>query len=533
MEPNKDFDHLIRAALTKLEADYDAASWSLLENRLDAPPTSEDLLDGLMSDKLSGLKVPLSKDTWSAFEQRLEAEEAAELIEEEIEIDNLAYEKLQDLEAVTGRSNWPLMEQRIEEEYSLKTKLVRYKVAEMAMVFLFILAIFRLMPLADEFLKENNKNHSHSIDGEDTKAIINQYALTSIGIKYPVFNNISSNSSPAYFTHAIAINVEGNDSFESPMKDQSQELKSRKGLIPAPLSFKNQVFVNSASKMPEVSMLDIWGNSEDALPGKPEASPSEYLDSKISFIASQNTTLELPATRPFKSPSLVRFSLFTTADYNYVFSPSENFYLPDTLVSSRSEFTGGSGYGGGILLNLKKGQFEIQTGGIYSFKRYVPNTPIFLFKTVKYYVEEDFHGIQQDLLQVPVNLQYHYKNAGNWRIYGLLGASFHFITSSVYEIRYKLTPAFSFAPSGAPGSEQRSFLSDKDFPKGLADGGSLKDNLYITANVGFGVERYISPKWSLFVQPNYQHYLNASGIGTNKDKFYTFSMQLGSKVSLK
>lgn len=88
-------------------------------------------------------------------------------------------------------------------------------------------------------------------------------------------------------------------------------------------------------------------------------------------------------------------------------------------------------------------------------------------------------------------------------------------------------------PIPSSPDDNRSIRQEKEFPEGLFDGGSLRDNYYLTANLGLGAERFLSSKWSIFLQPNYQHYLMSEGIGVNKDKFYTFSIYLGTKFSLK
>jgi hypothetical protein len=196
-----------------------------------------------------------------------------------------------------------------------------------------------------------------------------------------------------------------------------------------------------------------------------------------------------------------------------------------------------SGYGGGITVSWKKDKWEFQTGGIYSFKRYIPNTPVFLFETVNYYIREEFNGVQLDILQVPLNVAYHFKNEGKWRFYGNIGTSGHFITSSVYEIKTNRTPSFSnFAmlptPAGLP-DDDKSIREEKEFPDGLIDGGSIHGNFYVTANLGLGIERFVSPRWSVFFQPNYQHHLLTDGIGVNGEKLYNLSFYLGTKVSLK
>ena len=120
-------------------------------------------------------------------------------------------------------------------------------------------------------------------------------------------------------------------------------------------------------------------------------------------------------TALFKKKNALRFSIFTTTDFNYVKTPPDQLSVFDTLVKTAPNTTLASGYGGGVQISFKKDRWEFMTGGQYSFKRYIPNTPVFIFNTVNYYIKEDFNGIQLDIIQIPFNLNYHFKDRGKWR----------------------------------------------------------------------------------------------------------------------
>ena len=540
MESNKNLGEHIKETLKNLEAGYDPGTWDLLEQRMNDSLPVAVALDHLIAQSLTGLEVPPGPESWELMQQRIEAEEATEIIENEAQIDNLAYDKLHRISAPYQSHHWSLMARRLEEEYALQQKLYRYKAAEMSLMVLLLLAIVRFLPFMEELFNSQPASQKleqleiavqapgnlplSTIPRNDptpgTPAAANTHNGTSAGIATAVELSLAVQPTGIAATAETATNDSRTATTSFSLL---QTLDSR---------FPN---VKSLSTQPFFANAAFGKNSAPGLP-QPERTESLGLLVAIAPVTVEPQTVNaliLTNAIPILHKSKLRFSIFPAVDYNYVFTPSNRFSILDTLISTDSDTTAASGYGGGILVHFKKGRWEVQTGGIYSFKRYVPNTPAFLFETVKYYIEENFHGIQQDIFQVPVNLQYYFKDSGNWRIYGLGGASAHFITSSVYEIKYRRTPTFSLGIPSAPGDEDKSIRQEKDFPKGLLDGGSLEDNLYFTANVGFGAERFITPRWSLFLQPNYQHYLMKRGIGTNKDKFYTLSFYLGTKVSLK
>jgi hypothetical protein len=539
MKTNKHLDEHIKEALENLEANYDPGTWDILAQRMDDAMPANDALDNLVAGSLTGLEVPAQPGSWDLMQQRIEAGEAAEMIENEAQIDGLAYDKLHRISVPYQSHHWSLMARRLEEEYALRQKLYRYKAAEMSLMVLLLLAIIRFLPYADGIF--NSRPVGQQIEqfqiAPQAPGQLPGTAAPEDGLApgTPVAANVHDGTGadnataielglaerPAGIVAAAATENGANDAPAHSSLSPPQTLDSR---FPNVTSLSGQTpFANAAS-------------GKDSAPGypRPRLTKSLGLLAAIDPVTVEPLTVNaliLTRANPILKKSNLRFSIFSTVDYNYVFTPEDSYEIFGTFVNIDADTTAASGYGGGILANWKRGRWEIQTGGIYSFKRYVPNTPVFLFETVNYYVNENFHGIQLDILQVPFNLHYYLKNEGNWRIYGLGGVSSHFVTSSVYEIEYNRTFAFTPPPS-SPGDDS-SIRNVKEFPKGLLDGGGLDDNLYFTANVGFGVERFVTPRWSVFFQPNYQHYLLKQGIGTNNDKFYTLSIYLGTKISLK
>ncbi|HRG42491.1 MAG TPA: hypothetical protein PLC27_13880, partial [Saprospiraceae bacterium] len=59
-------------------------------------------------------------------------------------------------------------------------------------------------------------------------------------------------------------------------------------------------------------------------------------------------------------------------------------------------------------------------------------------------------------------------------------------------------------------------------------------NYFASVGFGFGIEKNISKNVSLYVQPSYQRHILSSdlGIGPNKDRIHTSSLQFGVKSVL-
>jgi hypothetical protein len=546
MKQNNHLEEQIRKALENLEASYDPGSWGMLEQRLDDAINGDSPAntDELIARRLGGLQVPFQLSDWDAMEQLLDAEQAIEQIEKDAApVDNVAYDKLHRLEVPFQQSHWQLMAKRLEEEFSLRAKLYRYKVMEAALLLLLLLTIIRFLPLAEDIFQ----NKVEDLPMDSAPAITPDRTTTPSSQKIiptPINDNQipfgqptaqASEKSKASTSHSTYADATTGDEVPPASKTHFTEESSwsgHKGLTNMPLTpssisslHGDQTLATALSKKNSVENSEPISLKSEHLLAIPETSPLQ---------AEKTATLPLLKTIPQTAQKTLRFSIFSTVDYNYVYTPAAKLNILGENIYTDSDTTAASGYGGGILVSLKTGKWEYQTGGIYSFKRYIPNTPVFLFETVKYYIEEDFNGIQLDLLQLPLNVHYHFKDNGKWRLYAMGGTSANFITSSVYEIKLRRVPTFAAAAAAPdPDDPKKTIRKQKDFPDGIFDGGSLDDNFYMTANIGLGIERFVSPRWSLFFQPNYQHYLLSKGIGTNKDKIYLMSFYLGTKVSLK
>jgi hypothetical protein len=184
---------------------------------------------------------------------------------------------------------------------------------------------------------------------------------------------------------------------------------------------------------------------------------------------------------------------------------------------------------------MRISRIGIQTGLIYSFKRYQPNTPADILQAQNFKFKEEFKGIELDIIQIPLNLRYDYYIHDKNRLYVLGGASLNTIARANYDILYKQENRLAAPPNPAQFeyAREQSDLNKKDFEKGVFGGGRFADNAYITANFSLGLEHYISPRISFFFQPRFQYYFPfQDGVGPNNDKIHTYSILLGTKVNV-
>ncbi|MEZ4949187.1 MAG: hypothetical protein R2784_07345 [Saprospiraceae bacterium] len=232
-----------------------------------------------------------------------------------------------------------------------------------------------------------------------------------------------------------------------------------------------------------------------------------------------------PITNP-QSNSRLRVSMFSASEYNYIKTP----YDPIYPLEEYSRYA--PGYGGGITLGMSFGKWEVETGGIYASKEYEPRVPDEvvggLLTTGLFTLS--FENIQLNMLEVPLNVRYNFGQLQKWRFYGQTGASLHLAMQAHYD-KFPNNLYSGFARQAIDNSS----LGQKKFPDGLLEGGNFEENSYFTANLGLGVERLLSTRWSLFLQPSVQAYLLPgynNGLGPNLDRISTFSILTGARVTL-
>ena len=109
MNTEKHLDERIKQALENLQPSYDGRAWEAFEQRLDQDITTAGegtSFDDVVSGKLNKLEVPLAPGDWSMMEKMIEAEETAELLENEAVVDNLMYEKLEHFKVAFQPHHW-------------------------------------------------------------------------------------------------------------------------------------------------------------------------------------------------------------------------------------------------------------------------------------------------------------------------------------------------------------------------------------------------------------------------------------------
>ncbi|MCB0661517.1 MAG: hypothetical protein KDC24_02160 [Saprospiraceae bacterium] len=478
-------------------------------------------LDQEIKDALEGMEVPYDGSSWDLLAGKMQEEpDLMSETESDKQFDNSVKQKIGRSEPAFNPAHWRIMAERIHQEFSFQEKLVRYKIAEITVMMLIFLTVYQIQPLNEGIKKKiipgierilhvNDKNQKGQASLENDNSI---EAIGSANIADNTIdeNNLLANGALSSHSAGLAITKEEGDLVEKPFKRPFGYNRLPLHLSSKPVQKSNLVFRAKENRKSVSIMESLESSLEDM----------SLLD--------ENTNLGLGTTaiNTEKDPSKVRVSMFSATEYNYIKTP----YDPIYPLEEYSRYA--PGYGGGITFGLSFGKWEVETGGIYASKEYEPRVPdeVVGGLLTTGLITISFENIQLNMLEVPVNLRYNFGQLQKWRFYGQTGASLHL----AMQAHYDKFPN-NFYSGFARQTVDNSSLAKKKFPDGLLEGGNFQENSYFTANLGLGVERLLSTRWSLFLQPSVQAYLLPGynyGLGPNQDRISTFSILTGARVTL-
>ena len=552
---HKYFDRILRNKLRRLEEPIEPGAWGLFEQKLDAAglsdPTvdpSDQAFDEALRGKLDAVEPAYDATHWAMMAEQLD-EVFAEPELEDVQLDEIAYENLSQLSPPYNAAHWAMMAERLDAAYSFRNKVYRYKIAEVALMLLLIFTVIQYLPhykkakpaktvkqeqaiaTVPQQLEQTVQTSEHSAESpvsvvENKATESSSYVLAELP-QPELFAKSSQTDlhlqSTSLDTRIAILQEQATNSVLASLPTLAQNHFSASGTRARPWNFSDVPGAESVQGILTTPRADL-----------PIAS-IEMLDRLAPAIPEADKNLPTcNGCDQFKKERHWRIGMFASAEANYVMTP----YDTKNLLPSYDQFF--PGYGGGISIAYSIGKWAFETGGMYSSLSYQPEALRIELRNGSF--EEGWSGIgfkeaQLEILKVPLNIRYKYGQLKKWHLYAATGVTAHVAMYQQYNFQkqYKGTPSTNgFGPPPAPSPPSESSPAQRQaLHKGYFEGGGLKENTFLTANLGIGVERYLSPRWSIFFQPNYQHQLFSKGFGPNEDRFNTLSTFLGVRATLK
>lgn len=512
-------------------------------------------IDRIIKEKLEGMNVPFDAGSWQLLEQKLDDEAMGSPAEgqpaaDTKHIDEAVFEKLHRYSAPYQPGHWRRMEALLEEAFAWPRQVLRYKIAELALMLLLFLLLWQYAPTGHK-----------SADTVDLKVLErtplvvprNQETTTGNGSKTNPQASVPAGRQPGLPENTETATQPSANAFSGSggNGNATAELASA-GRAPAsrgPLALSRQgnSSGNLSSSQPSSLLVPL------SRPYSPLAGPAHPLPQSFSlqppFLAEPGMLAILPPKEvaykeirgideaPFiknKRQAAFRVGMFGSAEYNLITVPSsEEKRLEEELQRYAM------GYGGGLSVGLEMGRFEVETGAIYAARQY-PVGLVYINGSVGSGLQgQRLEASELNIINLPVHFRYSFLRRGAWRAYALAGASLQVAFQRNYYISEE--PQFDFVPMQPPPppapspSEEPAIDRIRRSGLGWFEGGTFEENAYLTGNVGLGLERYINSNWSLFVQPTYQHSLQyfRVGLGPNADQINSLSVLFGAKVRVK
>ena len=604
-------DDQIRAALEHFEQSYNAEHWHKMSEKLDALNAADALFDASLRGRLADISALPMADAWSKMADKLDDLDAEDVSfdatlrgrladvsatpkmgdwskmaaaldsfdDTESEFDEVLRRKLENI-AGNHPNHWAMMNERLDREFTLKGKIVRYKIVEAALILLALFTVINAIDWntyiesetntmelkattseqsetknSDEKSKaatQNSKfktqtppqyNNSKSLENatnwrerggiklkngqnkgqKEQNTLQNQQnlqpSLTPIG--QPIVDNAVKNGVvPNVFNSINTPNTEGSSDFGFRMSDVGQQLingdKASESIVEASKKEVNEG--NSAVK-----------SASKSNPALVEVVPTiEVLQANLLENNKLNVPLNIIKPNADKKPRWRLSAFGTTAlDWvrtSYVSARTQNFQ--EQRVAN---------YGINTLVAYQKGRVEVETGLSFNQKKYsIANAEYLSGSNSRGLTRIQPEKLRLSILSMPLNINVKVKGTRRWDVYAHTGVAMNAIVDAFdYSQKVVVTPPDPNQPPQAGPAVPSGDNEIASYSKGLINGGETKENVYLTGQIGVGVEYRLTPKTSIFLQPTASFMLNKKrGIGTLDDRIRTYSIQAGAKWRL-
>lgn len=501
---NQDIDRIIRQKVNRIRPEFRPGSWDRLAERLDEAEAA-DAFDAEIGSRLQRMRVPYQESSWAMLAARLELER-----------------------------------QRIQ-------AILHYKVMEVSLLLLLFMTAWQHLP---EQTPEQNLPLPPgipvaSLDQEEqvdhsSAATLGPVAQASTEGNQDNNNNEALNTSEAGLLLAAA-NTETKSSAShtavSNWPDRNVAVTNQ-AVSPLAVNVAESIAYEDADA--QTQLRTHFAQKADRL-----SSPSDNFASTGALAAldgGETPLLDygdpeelLNFIRPVERKTFLRIGFVGSPDYNRIVTPSQE--VVDGTVVSFDRYS--LGYGGGLTLGIEHGRWEIETGAIYAARRYQAVPTVYISGNLR----EGYNGvglsnIELNTVQAPLNFRYNFVLRNKWRFYAQAGASLNVVLGANYYLADQAEIAgLDPNPTGrtnTTAAEKPAPLREKSLTAGWLEGGSFWDNTTLYGDFGMGIERYMSPSWSMFVQPTYRHALPLfnSGLGPYRDRIHNFGIGMGVKVRL-
>lgn len=460
--------------------------------------------DDIIKNKLDQARSTENSD-WQDFESLLD--EAGPLSDADM-FDREIKQQVEEAKDAFEPSHWHILKARLEAQEFVRTRLYLAKGLELSILVLFYIGFNALYHPIDEI---RHRIAPPVLMAEHIAPPAAAHPAEAIAVSPEALPSAPMHQSPRLTTNTHQATPRktppASTASSRPQLAQSQPAHALPARQPASMASTpalpiNQPALADVARLPHRASLDIASRA------------------KITPAA-----IALPDKRPADGDLLLGASIAVNADI--IDSPSDQVY--PNLLSYRDY---SRGYSAGLNIYKNLGRLIVGTGVKYTHQAYTarPVTEVAL-DGAEVEKEVKLGDIAYDVISVPLSLGYRFWDTDRWSLYGMASLGVNVVTYSQYTIEESLEnrSSRSYNIKSASQLDSDLELSAKPFSRGLLDGGSVFDNLYLSTALAVGAEHQITQDWSLDIGIGYRHHLNSTRVGPNQDRIHAFSTQIGVK----
>lgn len=494
-----------------------------------------DNIDKLAKDAFDTFEVPFEPMDWAALQQQLKAEST---------IDTVAQEALQDYQVNVPTNSWKEFEQLLHQQRYQQRYIWRLKAAEASALVGFLFCILQWVPCTAPDSYAAQPNAASTTLAIDTKASYtsNQDVST---ITTTIDNSMASTAK-----HFIA-----SSTTEAVHRTSVQATASSTTGLELPISTNNTTIVIAEHPQSNVSTIAPTHTDQEATTVDPttggiakattSTSPAvmtttqkevDPMATSTTVAPTGPTNNTMPATnqtttaasmlKPITLVDLVEdfhtdpFTEIKQATVKAPFQPQHaigaTLGVGTNLANSMGQTS--IGYSAGLVYEHGISRhWSIRAGLNANLKRYDRNDKVtLLVGDGTAHLANQFKTTNLVVVEIPVDVQYNILQNDKWRLYATAGISLNAIGSRTY--------------TGTQELEINDLvlsldLTSDDFERGLMEGGTVQNNVFLSAGAGFGIERQLGNALSLYLLPTYRHAITPVG----SDYIHTFNVNIGVK----
>jgi hypothetical protein len=551
-------DEQIRAALAEHEATYNADHWQKMAQQLDALDASEADFDASLRGRLADVsRVPQMGD-WSKMAAMLDNLND-EVVDNETAFDNSLRDKLENINRRFQPNHWEMMNDRLDRELTWRGKVVRYKVVEVAMMLLLLFTVANTLDfvartdnaewlMLNGELKNESKVAPSALPNETNS--IQQNATTPQTQAKKATQPAQNDPSAWRLRRGLPSKVQqpatqpnSDNKGSQPVVFENVDLKIQP-LMPQNAvqnAVQNEAIATTNTALQNSATTTATGQKSDATNTTVAAIETELGTPKSKFetidvlplgatnLLKNNDLAAIPPTPKWGGEKKAGWSLSGVVSWatDWVKTP----YVKDRELHVAKQTVHNAGVAARIAYRYHG--LEVESGIAYNTKSYDLPAKLTTGSLATGFRSIDNDNLKLSIVSIPLSINTTLVKKKRWEITTRLGSAWNMIASSKtirqgLEIDNTTTGA---QPTTNSDNEVNSYKAGL-FQKG----GTRANNTFLTASAGLGVEYRLTPRSSVFVQPQFELMTSRKGIGTlsetttGGDTYRTFNVQAGTKL---